>query len=261
MDGDAVRLRRDERGVATLTMCRPAARNAFDEPLVAQLTAAGEALAADEAVRVVVLTGSGGAFSAGADLAWMRSMGEGSRDDNVAGARRVGRMLRVLYDLPKPLVGRVNGAALGGGAGLVAVCDAAVAADDALFGFTEVRLGLAPAVIAPYVVRKVGRSFARWAFVTGERVDAPRALAEGLVHRVVSSDGLDGAVEATVASCLRAGPEAVAWAKRLPDLALSGLDDAADRMAELLAGLRAGPEGQEGMTAFLERRAPSWAPE
>ncbi|MDP8977189.1 MAG: enoyl-CoA hydratase-related protein, partial [Actinomycetota bacterium] len=182
MEGDALRLRHDGRGVATLTMHRPGVRNAFDEGLVARLTAAAEALAADEAVRVVVLTGSGDTFSAGADLAWMRSMGDRPRRENVADARRLDRMLRVLYDLPKPLVGRVNGAALGGGTGLVAVCDAAVAADHARFGFPEVRLGLAPALVAPYVVRKVGRSFARWAFVTGGRVDARGALAAGLVH-------------------------------------------------------------------------------
>ncbi|MBW3602314.1 MAG: enoyl-CoA hydratase/isomerase family protein [Actinobacteria bacterium] len=261
MEGDALRLRRDERGVATLTMHRPAARNAFDEDLVGRLTAAAEALAADEAVRVVVLTGSGDAFSAGADLAWMRSMGNRPHRDNVAGARRLDRMLRLLYDLPKPLVGRVNGPALGGGTGLVAVCDAAVAADDALFGFTEVRLGLAPALVAPYVVRKVGRSFARWAFVSGERFDARRALTAGLVHKVARADELDRVVEATVTGCLRAGPRAVAHAKRLPDLAVADLDEAAARTSELLADLRAGPEAQEGMAAFLERRAPSWAPE
>jgi methylglutaconyl-CoA hydratase len=170
-------------------------------------------------------------------------------------------MFRALYDLPKPLIGRINGHALGGGTGLVAVCDVAIATQTALFGFTEVVLGLAPAVISPYVVRKVGRSFARSVFVTGERFDAERALSAGLVHQVVGPHALDQAVEAAVDRCLRAGPHAIAAAKRLPDLALQPLDAAQQETVRIIAGLRVGDEGQEGMQAFFDRRSPSWVPD
>lgn len=251
---------RDGRGVATVTMSRPRTRNAFDDRLIEALhTAAGD-LAADDRVRVVVLTGAGEVFSAGADLSWMRATRSDAYDDNVAGAARVESMFRALYDLPKPLVGRINGPALGGGAGLVAVCDVAVAVADATFGFPEVRLGLVPAVISPYVVRAVGPSFARAMFVTGERFGAPRARDAGLVHEVAADlAALDTAVAAVVDRCLRAGPLAAAAAKRLPDVTLRTLDEVAAETVPLIAGLRAGEEAQEGMAAFLERRAPAWA--
>jgi methylglutaconyl-CoA hydratase len=180
-----IRVERAARGVATVTMDRPEVRNAFNERLIGDLRAAAEALGADPEVRVVVLTGAGTVFSAGADLNWMRSMKAYGYEENVADSRALDAMLRTLYDLPKPLIGRINGHALGGGTGLAAVCDIAIAADDALFGFTEVTLGLAPAVISPYVVRKVGRSFARAVFVTGERFGAVVALEHGLIHEVV----------------------------------------------------------------------------
>lgn len=256
-----LRVERDDRGVATVTVDRPEVRNAFDAALIAELTEAAAVVAADTAVRVVVLTGAGDAFSAGADLHWMRSMRDWSFDDNVADARRLDAMLRALYDLPQPLIGRINGHALGGGTGLTAVCDVAIAVRGAQFGFTEVALGLAPAVISPYVVRKVGHSFARAVFVTGERFDADRALAAGLVHGVVEHERLDAAVEETVGRCLRAGPVAAAAAKRLPDLALRPLDEATVQTPPIIAALRVGDEAQEGMAAFLERRVPSWAPD
>lgn len=251
---------RDERGVATVTMSRPQTRNAFDDRLIDALhTTAGD-LGADDRVRVVVLTGAGAAFSAGADLNWMRSTRTDPYEDNVAGSARLEAMFRALYDLPKPLVGRVNGPALGGGAGLAAVCDVVVALADADFGFPEVRLGLVPAVISPYVVRAVGASFARVMFVTGERFGAPRAREAGLIHEVAADlAALDTAVAAVVDRCLRAGPLAVAAAKRLPDLALRALDEVAAETVPLIARLRAGEEAQEGMAAFLERRAAAWA--
>lgn len=248
----------DDRGVVTVTLDRPAVRNAFDADLIAALTATARDLATDERARVVVLTGAGEAFSAGADLQWMRSMSGWSHAENVADARRLDAMFRALWDLPKPLVGRVNGPAMGGGVGLVAVCDVAVAVDTARFGFTEVALGLAPAVISPYVVRTVGASFAKAAFVTGERFDAARALAAGLVHRVVPAGGLDEAVAEVVDRCLAAGPRAVAAAKALVDGALHPLDEATARTPGVIADLRVGDEGQEGMAAFLERRPPAW---
>lgn len=261
MGDAAVTVGRDPRGVATITMDRPQVRNAFDARLVHELGAAAADVAGDGNIRVVVLTGAGTTFSAGADLPAMRAMGAGSYEDNLEDATRTAAMLRALYELPKPLVGRINGHALGGGAGLVAVCDVAVATSDASFGFTEVRLGLAPAVISPYVVRKVGRSFARSRFVTGERFDADAARRVGLVDEVVAADVLDAAVAGVVDRCLLAGPRAVAVAKRLPELALGPLDEVVGRTVETIARLRAGEEAQEGVDAFLERRPPAWAPD
>ncbi len=255
---ETLHIETDPRGVATLTLDRPAVRNAFDATMIRELTAAAERLGADESVRVVVLTGAGSIFSAGADLNWMSSMRTWTFEENVADSTRMNAMFRALYDLPKPLIGRINGHALGGGTGLAAVCDIAIAVEGAKFGFTEVVLGLAPAVISPYVVRKVGRSFARAVFVTGERFGAERALSAGLVHEVVSGEDLDAAVERAVQRCLRAGPQAAAAAKRLPDLALRPLDEAAQETVKIIAGLRVGDEGQEGMAAFFERRAPAW---
>ncbi|HUH07094.1 MAG TPA: enoyl-CoA hydratase-related protein [Egibacteraceae bacterium] len=259
--GATIRIDRDPRGVATVTMDRAEVRNAFNPELIAELSEAAGDLAEDDRVRVVVLTGAGDVFSAGADLEWMRSLADASMSDNVADAGRMEAMLRALDELPKPLIGRVNGHALGGGAGLVATCDIVIAVEGARLGFTEARLGLAPAVISPYVVRKVGRSFARAMFITGERFTAERALAAGLVHEVVRAAALDAAVQAAVERCLQSGPRAVAIAKRLPELALAPLEEVAAATVEITARLRAGDEGQEGMAAFLERRAPAWAPE
>jgi len=260
-DFQTLRIDHDDRGVATVTMDRPQVRNAFDDTLITELRRAAQALGADASVRVVVLTGAGDIFSAGADLNWMRSMKEWTFDENVADSTRMNAMFRALYDLPKPLIGRINGHALGGGTGLTAVCDIAISVEGALFGFTEAVIGLAPAVISPYVVRKVGRSFARATFVTGERFDAARAMTAGLVHQVVAgADELDAAVEDAIGRCLKAGPTAAAAAKRLPDLALLPLDEAALQTVKIIAGLRVGDEGQEGMTAFFEKRRPSWVP-
>ena len=257
----SLRVDLDDRGVATVVMDRPQVRNAFDAALIAQLHDTALRLGADDAVRAVVLTGAGDVFSAGADLNWMASMKGWTYEENVADSSRMDAMFRALYDLPKPLIGRVNGHALGGGTGLTAVCDIAIAVIGALFGFTEVVLGLAPAVISPYVVRKVGRSFARSVFVTGERFGADRALAAGLVHEVVDPAALDAAVEAAVVRCLLAGPGAIAAAKRLPDLALRDLDEASAQTVHVIAGLRVGEEGQEGMQAFFDRRRPAWVPD
>jgi methylglutaconyl-CoA hydratase len=254
-----LRVDRDDRGVATVTLDRPEVRNAFDATMIAELTEVAADLGGDDAVRVVVLAAAGDrVFSAGADLNWMGSMRDWSYEENVADARRMDAMFRALWDLPKPLVGRINGHALGGGTGLTAVCDIAIAAEEATFGFTEVLLGIAPAVISPYAVRKVGTSFARAVFVTGERFDARRALAAGLVHEVVPADGLDAAVEAAVARCLRAAPQAAGAAKSLPDLALRPLEEATARTVEVIAGLRVAEEGQAGMAAFLAKEQPPW---
>ena len=256
-----LRVTPDARGVVTVTMDRPEVRNAFDPVLIEELTQVATGLAADAGVRVVVLTGAGEVFSTGADLNWMKAMKAYSHEENVADSTRLDGMFRALWDLPQPLIGRIMGHALGGGTGLTAVCDIAIATDTASFGFTEVLLGLAPAVISPYVVRKTSLSFARSVFVTGERFSAARAREAGLVHEVVAVDAIDAAVEAAVQRCLAAGPHAVAAAKRLPEIALQDLDVAAAQTVQIIAGLRASDEGQEGMTAFFERRTPGWVSE
>ncbi len=257
---DPLRVETDDRGVATVTMDRPEVRNAFNPELIERLREAAKALTAADAVRVVVLTGAGDVFSAGADLNWMRTARDATAPENVAGARRMDAMLRALYELPKPLIARINGHALAGGSGLTAVCDIAIAVEGARFGFTEVALGLVPAVISPYVVRTIGPSAARALFVTGEHFSAARALQVGLVHEVVAPGDLDAAVEAAIVRCLNAGPRAIAVAKTLPDLAMLPLHEARERMPHVIAEVRGTDEAQEGMGAFLERRRPAWAP-
>lgn len=248
-------------GRATITVNRPEVRNAFDSGLVAQLHAAVDELAEDPDVRVVVITGAGPVFSAGANVQWLRSMRAAGHEENVADASRMAAMFRALWDLPQPLIGRINGHAFGGGAGLVAVCDVAVAVEGAEFGFTEVRLGIVPAVVSPYAVRKIGLSHARALFTTGERFDAAWAERIGLVHFAVPGEQLDETVDAVVASCLAAGPRAVAVAKQLPERVLGDLDQVGAWSAEITAAVRAGEEGQEGLAAFLEHRPPPWAPD
>lgn len=261
MSPDPLDVRRDAHGVATVTLNRPDVRNAFDPTLIAALATAAADLGGDDDVRVVVLTGAGSAFSAGADLGWMRAARDWERDRNSADAQQMGAMFRALWDLPKPLIGRINGHAMGGGVGLVACCDVAIATDAARFGFTEVALGLVPAVISPFVVRKVGLSFARRAFTTGTRFDAATALRVGLVHEVVGIDDLDAVVAASIADCLRAGPTAAALAKALPERVAGDLDGAAAAMPALIAEVRASDEAQVGMAAFLDRSPVPWAPE
>lgn len=252
----------DERGVATVTLDRPEVRNAFDASVIAELTECVERLGADDAVRVVVLTGAGKVFSAGGDLNWMRGMVAYSEEDNRADAVRMNAMLRALYDLPKALIGKINGHAIAGGTGLAAVCDITIAVDGAKFGLTEVVLGLAPAVISPYVVRRIGIGHARSLFVTGELFDTERAHRIGLVHEVAADvKALDAAVSEAVDRCLKAGPKAVATAKRLPDMAVAPLDEATTVTPGIIAALRAGEEGQEGMAAFFDKRPATWVPQ
>ncbi|WP_414627960.1 enoyl-CoA hydratase-related protein [Euzebya tangerina] len=254
-------MRQDLRGVVTLTIDRPAVRNAFDAGLIAELTLAATRLAQDDQARVVVLTGAGSVFSAGGDLNWMKGMAAHTTEENHADAVRMNAMFRALWDLPRPLIGRVNGHAIAGGTGLAAVCDIVIAVEGALFGLTEVVLGLAPAVIAPYVVRKIGQSHARALFVTGELFDTTRAHHIGLVHEVVPDlDSLDDAVAGSIRRVLKAGPRAVGVAKQMPERVSVPLDDATTITPGVIAGLRSGPEGQEGMAAFFEKRPASWVP-
>jgi methylglutaconyl-CoA hydratase len=246
--------------VATITLNRPQVRNAFDAGMVAALRGAFGELAADDAVRAVVLTGAGEAFCAGGDLGWMRGSLAWSYEENLADAEALAAMFESAWTFPKPLIGRVNGAAIGGGAGLVACCDLALAADDAQLGFAEVKLGLLPAVIAQYVVPKIGVSQARALFVSGERISAERAFEIGLLHGVTSADELDQLVDAIVRRVLSSAPGAVAAAKRLVD-AVWALERGAARryVVEAIAQARAGSEGQEGVRAFLEKRRPGWS--
>lgn len=254
-----LRLETDDRGVARLTLDRPDVRNAFNAEVIAELHEAADTLASD-GVRAVVLSGAGPSFSAGADLGWMRSLRDRSRDENLADAQRMAAAFRALNDLPCVVIGRVHGHAMGGGVGLVSICDVVVAAADTVFALSEVRLGITPAVISPFVVRKIGPSHARALFVTGERFDAAWAEHIGLVHYAVETDELDATVASVVDQVLRVGPRAASEAKRLPELARLPLDEALDAAARQTADLRVGDEGQEGMSAFLDKRRPAWAP-
>ncbi|MCF8499766.1 MAG: enoyl-CoA hydratase/isomerase family protein [Rhodospirillum sp.] len=250
----------DDRGVARLTMNRPEVRNAFDDALIGALTAAFERLGADPEVRVIVLASVGKAFSAGADLNWMKRMAAYSREDNVTDALGLARMCAAIDLCPKPTLALVQGAAFGGGVGLVAAVDIAIAADPAKFCLSEVRLGLIPAVISPYVNRAIGARACRRYFLTADVMDAATALRLGLVSDVVAPDTLEEAGEAVIASLLAAGPIAQAEAKAQVRLVESGPVERAmiQETAERIADRRASDEGRDGIGAFLEKRMPSW---
>ena len=249
-----------EGAVARLRMNRPDVHNAFDAVLIAALTGALEAVGHDDGVRVVVLEGEGPSFSAGADLHWMRGMAAASEADNRADALALARLMRTLDELPKTTIARVHGAAFGGGVGLVACCDIAIAIQDAKFGLSESKLGLLPAVISPYVIEAIGARQARRWFASGETFDAAQALQMGLLHQVVHATALDSAVQRQVDLLLKAGPSAAAQAKTLVRRVVSQHDR--DRLdadnAALIAGLRVSTEGQEGLAAFLDKRTPLW---
>jgi methylglutaconyl-CoA hydratase len=256
-------LNRRDGPVEYLTLNRPGVRNAFNEEVIAELTAwaaATREAAAQRDVRVVVLSGAGKTFCAGADVTWMSKTVEFTEEDNLRDAMAMSQMFGALDALPVPLVGRVQGAALGGGAGLAAVCDIVVAEESALFGFTEVKLGILPAVISPFALAKIGRSAARELFLTGARFTAARAREIGLVHAVVPAAELDSAVERYVRELLTAGPEAIAGAKALiPQVWGRSALEAMPLTAAAIAGRRVSKEGQEGLRAFLEKRAANWS--
>ena len=253
----------DHRGTtAWLTLNRPQVHNAFDDSLIAALIHALEQAAADPAVRAVVLTGNGSCFSAGADLHWMRGMAGASEQENREDSLRLARLMRTVQFLSKPTIARVNGAAYGGGVGLVACCDIAVGVDTAKFALSEVKLGLVPAVISPYVIAAIGLREARRLFITGEVFDAATAARIGLLHAAVPASELDEAIERQLYLLAKAGPHAQREAKQLAlriggsDLAQAERTDAAN--AELIARLRISEEGQHGLAAFLDKRAPAW---
>jgi len=244
----ALRVERDGE-VLRVTLARPERRNAFDAALISELA---EAFVDVGRARAVVLAGDGPSFSAGADVDWMRGSVDLPYDENVADALALRRMLEAIDSCPAPVVARIQGHALGGGCGLVACADIAVAAEDAVFAFSEVKLGIVPAVISPFALAKIGPSAARRYFVTGERFDAETALRVGLVHEVAAE--LDGAVERVVGELLSAGPRAARAAKRLVTEAPLDGPETARRIAER----RTSEEGQEGLRAFVEKRLPSW---
>ena len=244
--------------VITVTLNRPDVRNAFNETMVAELTAWAESAPSRDA-RVAVLAGAGRSFCAGADLGWMSKTIAYSHAENVRDATAMAHMFDRLNSLPMPLVGRVHGAALGGGAGLAAVCDIVVAADTAVFGFTEVKLGIVPAVISPFAVAKIGVSAARELFLSGARFASVRAREIGLVHAVAPEMDLDAVVDSYVRELLTSGREAAAEAKALiARVAGRASADLAALTADAIARRRVSAEGQEGMRAFLEKRRPTW---
>lgn len=247
--------------IERLALNRPDVRNAFNDDMIRELTRWAEATAADTTVRAVVVAGAGPTFCAGADLTWMARTVDYTEAENVADAERASQMFAAIDALPVPVIGRVHGAALGGGAGLAAVCDVVVAEEHAVFGFTEVKLGIIPAVIAPFVLAKVGRSAARELFLTGRRFSAAHAVDIGLAHTTVAAEQLDAAVDAVLREVLAAGPHAVAAAKRLiADVWGAGsLDEARHLSARALAARRVSAEGQDGLRAFLGKRKPGWS--
>jgi methylglutaconyl-CoA hydratase len=247
--------------VERLTLNRPDVRNAFNDQVIGELTMwAGGVTASKDRPRAIVLAGAGTMFCAGADVAWMAKTVGYTEEENVRDAAAMSRMFAALDSLPVPLVGRVHGAALGGGAGLAAVCDIVVAEEGAVFGFTEAKLGILPAVISPFALAKIGRSAARELFLTGARFPAARAKEIGLVHAVVPASELDAAVDSYVAELLSAGPEAVAAAKALiPAVWGKSGADAQSITTRAIAERRVSSEGQEGLRAFLAKRTPSWA--
>lgn len=248
------------RHIAQITLSRPEVRNAFNDQVIAELAQAFTQLGARDDVRCIVLAAQGTAFCAGADLHWMRKMADYSRDENLADAAKLADMLRVIYTCPKPTVARVQGDAVAGGMGLVAACDIAVSVDTAHYCLSEVKLGLIPATISPYVIRAMGARAAHRYFLTAERFDAAQALRLGFVHDVASADQLDDKVSEITAALCSASPQAVKVCKKL-------VQDVAQReisqplVAQTVAGIadiRSSPEGKEGVSSFLQKRKPSW---
>jgi methylglutaconyl-CoA hydratase len=244
-------------GLRTIRLNRPEVRNALDDALIAELTAAFAGI--PETDRAVVLAGEGPAFCAGADAEWMKRSRTYSREENRRDSAAISALLQAVDGCPVPVVARVHGAALGGGAGLAAACDIAVAEEGTQFGFTEVRLGIIPAVISTYVLPRIGAGAARRYFLTGERFGAAEALRLGLVHEVAPAGGVDARIGAITAEILKGGPQAVREAKRLiRDVGRMPRDQAIDETVRRIADLRVGPEAQEGLSAFLEKRKPQW---
>jgi methylglutaconyl-CoA hydratase len=254
---------RFDAGVSTVTLNRPEVRNAFNDEVIAEMTAVFKELGERPEVRCIVLAANGTAFCAGADLNWMKRVAGYSRDENLADAGAMANMLRVLYRCPKPTIARVQGDVYAGGTGLVAVCDVAVSVDTAQYCLSEVRLGLIPATISPYVIRAMGPRAAHRYFLTAERFSAAEALRIGFVHEVVKVDALDAKVGEIARVLVQAGPAAVKATKALvQDVAEKDITQLlVDRTVQGIADIRASDEGREGIQSFLGKRKPNWLPE
>jgi methylglutaconyl-CoA hydratase len=245
--------------IARITFCRPEIHNAFNSDMIRELTDAFNKMKDDKDVRAIVMTGEGKSYCAGADLNWMRAVKDYSYEQNLKESLELAALFRLIYEFPRPVIGRINGAAIGGGTGFVAVTDIAIAADTAIFSFSEVKIGVVPACISPYVVKRVGEGRAREFFLTGERLTAQRALEAGLVNQAVQAEELDTAVDKMIKQILTSGPDAIGVCKDLlHNIANQNMDEAEKYTAEVIANLRKSPEGQEGMDAFLNKRKPNW---
>lgn len=261
---ESLKITMDTRGVVTVSLNRPQVRNAFNEKMIQELTSFFAEAALDAQVKVVLLRGEGGVFCAGGDLHWMRKSVELNYNKNLEDTRALAKMFDTLNRFPKPLVGAIQGAAIGGGVGLVSVCDIAIASAETLFSLSEVRLGIVPACIGPFVISKIGASHARRFFMSAERFNAKKAMEIGLVHEVVETTvELNQEIEKVLENILLCGPNAMSVAKKLVfDLSWpeqrAEQKDCLEYVAEALAKLRVSPEGQEGIRAFLEKRKPSW---
>jgi len=245
--------------VARVTFNRPEIHNAFNATVITEMQQVFNEIEKDDDIRVVVLTGAGKSFCAGADLNWMRSVVNQSFEENLAESNALAELFHNMYSCKRPIIGRINGAAIGGGTGFVAVCDIAITARSAVFSFSEVKIGVVPACIGPYVVKKIGEGKTRELFITGERMNAERAHEVGLVNRVVDDDQLDSEVDKLIKFILSSGPEAVAMAKKLiGEVPAMTPEQFKPYTAEMIARLRLSDEGQEGMDAFLNKRKPRW---
>jgi len=248
--------------VARIILNRPEVHNAFNAAMIRELISALEEIKNRTEIRVLVLTGQGKSFCAGADLNWMREIINYSFEENLRESRELADLIYQLDELPLPTIARINGATIGGGNGFQAACDIAIASEALLFRLCDVKIGLIPSVISPYVIRRIGESRARQYFLTGERISAKRAEEIGLVHRVVPASSLDEAVEETIRMLLSSGPQAIRRSKEIiKKVPTMSLEEAREYTARIIAELRISPEGQEGMAAFLEKRKPIWAQE
>ncbi len=246
--------------LALVTFNRPEIHNAFNSTVITEMQEIFDEIAGDDSLRAVVLSGKGKSFCAGADLNWMRGVIKQSFEENLEESNALADLFWSIYTCKRPVIGRINGAAIGGGTGFVAVCDIAIAARSAVFSFSEVKIGVVPACIGPYVIKKMGEGKTRELFITGERMKADRAHEVGLVNRVVEDDHLDAETDTLLKHILTSGPEAVAMAKKLiSDVPNQTPDEFKPYTAEMIARLRVSDEGQEGMDAFLNKRKPRWA--
>jgi len=250
----------DSRGVARVTINNPDKHNAFDDQIIAELTETFQTVASDESVRIMVLGSNGKSFSAGADLAWMQRMASYSYDENLRDANALAAMLKTLQQMPQPTIARIQGAAFGGAVGLASCCDMAVASDQATFCLSEVKIGLVPATIAPYVIRAIGDRAARRYFMTAERFDSQTAQRLGLVTEITVTDDLDRCIERLITALLGNGPMAVRAAKKLiVEVSGKAVDETLiDHTCKTIAAIRVSSEGQEGLNAFLQKRQPKW---